>query len=355
MVKESTNHQSLSYSELHKKTTTLASLLRSIAGPDIVIGVSVARSINLVVAMWSVLRAGAVLLPLENTATPALAHKIKDALPRLIIVDNSTESLFAGTTGLTLVNIDKWTNIKSVVNSLSSTLKVEKAKPENVAYITYTSGSTGEPKGSMTTNLGLTNAAYAIEDRGLPQGAKVLCTAQHIFDCWFFEMLEALMCGGTIHLIAENGRLSQQFLEVVIRTHEINAITILPLLSNYLQFSQLPSLIDVVIMGEIAYPETIKRLEKIVKDRQASGRPLIIRIEYGVQEATIFSTEHPYQFGSVPYTAIGKPIRNTEIYILDKDGIREQPIGVSGEIYIAGPSLGRGYVNNSALNRGKIY
>ncbi len=351
-----TESESFTYTELDEKAKMLAALLQAAGvGPEEVVGVSLERSAKLITALWSVFKASGVMLPLETESSELLAYKIDQSCPKVILVDNTTQSLtaFKNYPGETcFINLDDWAEIEAQFKNLDLPLLSEEVKPEDLAYITYTSGSTGKPKGVMTTHRGLSNAAFAIQDRGLKKGSKVLCTAQPSFDCFFFEVLEALMTQGELHLIFEKGRLDPSVLQNIISLHGINVVTLLPQISNYLDFSILPSLNDIIIMGAIANEETLKRLEVLSRERQASDGPLTVRIEYGVQEATIFSTEHPYQF-VLPHTAIGKPIRNTQLFILDKNE-HECPIGIPGEIYIAGPSLARGYFNNPKLTEEKF-
>lgn len=350
------NHR-MSYGELHTNAETLASILRACGiRPDKRVGISVSRSLNLATAIWSVFKAGGVLLPLETTASELLDFKVSESKPMVIIVDNTTKdlALFKPNNGrITIINIDDWSQIKKQASKMGITSSPEKLQPDNLAYITYTSGSTGNPKGVMTTHRGLTNAAYAISDRNLRDKSKVLCTAKPNFDCFFFEMLEALMTNGELHLIFEEGRLSHSVLQEVMERHQINTVTLTPRVSNYLDFSRLPHLYDIVIMGDIANEETIKRLLALVQQRQGTNNPLFVRIEYGVQEASIFSTSNPNNL--TRHKVIGRtPIRNTKFFIVDKKGSYECPIGVPGEIYIAGPSLARGYFNNQTLTDEKF-
>ena len=183
----------------------------------------------------------------------------------------------------------------------------------------------------MNTYLSLANNALAIQDRVdkgyLSNKSKVLCTAQFNFDAVFFEILEALLTGGELHLIFDKGRLSPDVLQRVISQYQINAVTLLPQVSDFLDYSNLPSLNNIVLMGEKPKKQTLERFKMIYEQGKAS-----IHNEYGAQEAGIDSTLNPYQFTDRFINSIGNPIPNVFLFVLD-DALFECPLG-SGELYM---------------------
>lgn len=342
---ENNKFESITYEDLDKLTDSLAAYLKNIEiGPEKTIGVSVTRSINLIIAIIAIFKAGGVVVPMESnldcseSRESILYHKITDALVDTVIVDNNTINLFSGYPGkLFRLNIEEERYLH-LVKKLGLTYQPPKLNGNNLAYIIYTSGTTGEPKGVMIEHTGLTNMAYAIEDRNLQTNSKILCTAPHTFDCFFFEMLEWLNVHGEFHFINEKERLCPEVQEKIMRTFDINCATLLPDIIKNINPENLPSLYDVISMGATPHKEVLEQWHRLGK---------VIRNEYGPTEATICSTVNPFKPGK-SYTNIGKPIRNCNMFILDPNGM-ECPLGVPGELYIGGIGLARGYVGKPEL------
>lgn len=341
-----TQHR-ITYAELEKKSNNLAAYLMNIGiGPEKTVGVCLNRSIELVVAILAILKAGGVVVPLENkiksnTHRAAFDHKIAEAGINTVLVDNQTKDLFDQTAKTPFcLNINDHSYLQQV-KKLGLKYHKPSLTKNNLAYIIYTSGYTGPPKGVMIEHGGLTNLAYSIKDRQLPLGSKVLITAPPTFDCFFFELLEWLAVKNELHMINEKERLSPNVIERIIREHKINCVTLLPDIIKNLNPDHLPSLVDVISMGASPHPGS---LEKWHSARRT------IRQEYGPTEATVAITQHPYQPGEA-YNNIGKPIRNANIYIL-RDGC-ECPPNLTGELYIEGP-IARGYLGKTDLTNQKF-
>lgn len=334
---------SLTYRKLDKITDDLAAFLNNInIGPEKTIGVCLTRSPNLIVAILAILKAGGVVVTMENniensySADSPLYHKISDTIVTTVIVDNNTKALFPGISSkLFCLNIED-ESYKHTIKELGLKYQEPKLTPNNLAYIMYTSGTTGKPKGVMIEHGNLTNLMYAIKDRNLPVGSKVLCTAPPTFDCFIWEMLEAIVTKGECHLINEKQRLSAVTQQKIIQDFGINCATLLPDTIKHLNPQTLPSLIDVISMGGIPHKDTIELWQRHHKS---------IRNEYGPTETTICITEN-ICLPSVPHTVVGKPIRNNMIYILDEN-YNICPPNIPGEIYIGGAGVARGYVDHA--------
>lgn len=341
-------HQShsITYRELDQLTTKLAAYLQHI-GVDAnkLVGVSITRSINLIIAIMSILKAGGTVVPLESAnesdGLPRIKYRINDACLDMVLVDDTTEALFhEHEKPLHVINIEGQDYLK-YTRYLNLLYNATIPSPEQLAYIMYTSGTTGEPKGVMIEHGSLTNLAYAVKDRNLPAGGNVLCNAPATFDCFFWELLEWLATnGGELHLINEEERLSPAIQEEVIRKHNIACATLLPPLLDNLTPEHLPSLRDIISMGAVAHEATLKKWHD-------QGRT--IRNEYGPTEATICSTDNPYN-PNVSFTSIGVPIRNAKVLILDQN-LSLCPIGVAGKIYIGGKGLAQGYIGKPELTK----
>lgn len=336
----------LTYKQLDEQSDVLASVLRSCGiRPDKLVGVSLLRSTKILVALWAIFKAYGVFLPLDTENDERLNSQLKEIQPSIILVDNSTQELEQFKSPYRLfevINIENWKLIQKRATKQGIHVFFETLQPNHLAYITETSGSTGQPKRPMNTYGAFANCALAIFGRKLKEGCKVLCTAKFNFDAVLFEILEALITGGELHLIFDKGRLSPEVLQQVIPRYNLEAVTLLPQVGDFLDFSQLPSLSDIVLMGAKPKEETLKRLEVLYHQRKNTVSPLTVRLEYGVQESSIFSTDNPYSFDGQPISAIGRPIPNVQLFAVDPWG-NECPLDVPGELYIAGLGLARGY------------
>lgn len=347
------NTSTISFGELDYLTDNLAAYLINLGvGPEKTVGVSITRSINLIVAIVAILKAGGVVVPLETSIDSnsfrdsLLFHKLGDSLIDLVLVDKQTKDLFSSYKKINraffTLNVDDASYLK-LVKQMKLSYQQPRLAPENLAYIMYTSGTTGVPKGVMIEHATLTNLIYSIRDRKIPLGSKVLCTAPPTFDCFIFELIEGwLGTEGEIHLINEKERLLPSVLENIIRNYQINCATLLPDIIKNLDPKTLPSLIDVICMG--ATPN-----EEILDMWYDLG--IVIRNEYGPTEGTICRTVNPYKKG-LSHANIGNPIANTNIYILDEN-YRECPIGIPGQLYLSG-GLARGYVGKTDLTSEKF-
>lgn len=343
----------LSYGEFDRITNELAAYLINLGvGPEKTVGVSITRSINLLVAIVAILKAGGVVVPLETSIDSMsfqnsfLYHKLNDSLIDITLVDNKTESLFHSykkrNRSFYALNIEDKT-YQHICKSLDLKYVDPKLTANNLAYIMYTSGTTGIPKGVMIEHGTLNNLIYSMPNRKLPIGSKVLCTAPPTFDCFIFELIEGwLGARGEIHLIHEKERLSPSKLESTIKNFHINCATLLPDIIKNMDPSTLTSLVDVICMGATPTKEILEAWLRY---------NIIIRNEYGPTEATICTTVNRYKKGK-SHSNIGKPIQNMKIFILDEN-LRECPIGVPGEMYICG-GLARGYVGKPELTSQKF-
>jgi amino acid adenylation domain-containing protein len=331
--------QSISYTELNLITDLLAAYLKNLGvAPERTVGVCQTRSIHLIIDILAILKAGGVVVTLEINPVN-IEHKLSDTLIDIVLVDEHTHALFQPCpTHLFCINTTTL-NLKQLKRELGLEYSPPAIKPQHLAYIMYTSGTTGTPKGVMIEHHSLTNLAFAVQDRKLPHLGKILATAPPTFDAFFWELLEWLATnGGELHLINDKERLSTRVQERVIQQNGIHCVTLLPEFIKNLSPEDLPSLIDIVSMGATPSKEVAEKWSRL-------GR--IFRNEYGPTEGTIASTTNPYDC-SVPHTSIGRPMRNMGILLLNKH-LKECPLYQQGEIYIFGAGLARGYVANSEL------
>jgi|GEM_PF-3099423 len=369
--------ETLTYKDLLKKIDRLAALLRAWGvGPEKIVAICLNRSPRLTIARYAVLEAGGVVLHIENNARALAFSKLSQVEDRLeiIIVDNSTQDLFKNelseknkTSKYTLINLDK---IQALTAQLSTGINYGPPLPltkKNLAYIAFTSGSTGTPNGIMITQEGFANLAMAIGDRvikdtsssaaanpnrSLPQGCQVLAISTPEFDCSFWEEGEAWKTGGTLHIVHQAGRLDPEILQAIIIKFQINAVTLLPQIADALDWTLLTSIKDLIIMGAKPKEGITQRLKQLIAERNRSGNPLAVRHEFGTTEDTVCTTENPIH-AETPFDSIGFPARNHQIHILDGN-LQTCPIGVPGELYLAGLGLASGILGNPVATHAKF-
>ncbi|WP_321968497.1 AMP-binding protein, partial [Burkholderia cepacia] len=222
--------------------------------------------------------------------------------------------------------------------------------PEHLAYVTYTSGSTGKPKGASLPHVALVNL-LDWSDRALPKPKHGLALASLSFDASFYEIFTSLAKGATIFVVAEEIRTNIESLCTYVNVYQIQAamfpVAILQAMAVWLQGAKqsLSSLVEVIATGEAL--TATSAISNFVQGR--GGRRL--HNLYGPSEThvvTALTLRDNLDFDGPLPPSIGTPIFNTQIYILDGE-LNPVPIGVAGELYIAGAGLARGYLNRPGL------
>jgi amino acid adenylation domain-containing protein len=346
--------RSLTYAELNARANRLAHYLASLGvGPDAIVAIYMERSLEMVVALLGVLKAGGAYLPLDP-ANPddRLAFMLNDSRPLLVLTQQTLESQLAemslgGTPHSTVICLDRhW---KTIV--LQSDENPERqTTPENLAYVIYTSGSTGKPKGVMISHRGICNRL--LWGRGFYQltGAdRVLHAMSPSFDFAGWEILTALTAGAQLILAHPQKDRDTAYLVRLIAEQNITVAGFVPSMLEALL--QEPGI------------ETCHSLRKLMSGAEALSGSLQdlfharldaeLQNTYGPTEAAIDVTfwvcKRAAEYGdNRPSVPIGRPIANTQLYILDSQ-LQPVPIGAPGELHIGGAGLARGYLNRPDL------
>jgi amino acid adenylation domain-containing protein len=209
---------------------------------------------------------------------------------------------------------------------------------DNLAYVIYTSGSTGKPKGVLVPHRGLSNLAEAqIEVFKLQPSDRILQFASLSFDASIFEIIMALRIGATLYIAKKESLLPGQALIKLCKDNNITCVTLPPAVLAVLPKEELPALHTIICAGESC--------SKDIVNQWASDRRFFNA--YGPTEATVWATIAEINDNSKK-PPIGRPIANTQIYILD-GYLQPVPIGITGELYISGDGLARGYLNRPEL------
>lgn len=343
--------EELTYSELNQRANQLAHYLKTCGlQPDGLVGVAMARTPEMMVAILGVLKAGGAYVPLDPSyPKERLAAMLDDAKPALLLTQQRLLKNLPHSQAQVICSDSDWHRIAQ-----ESTKNPETDIPsESLAYIIYTSGSTGKPKGVMIEHRSLVNfTECACREYALKPQDRVLQFASLSFDASAEEIYPCLTSGATLVLRDEPMLNSiSSFLE----TCQQWRITVLDLPTAYwhelaeqlaaTSMTLPPSLRLVIIGGERVLPQ------RLALWRQQVGQQVRLVNTYGPTETTIVATTCDLTSSvnqSSPEAPIGRPIQNTEIYILDSE-LQPVPIGVTGELYIGGLGLARGYLHRPEL------
>jgi amino acid adenylation domain-containing protein/non-ribosomal peptide synthase protein (TIGR01720 family) len=343
----------LTYRELNERANRLAHHLRAAGvGPETKVGIFMERSVEMLVGILAVFKTGGAYIPLD-TAYPKerLTFLIRDVPIQFLLIDERWRVALPDCDARVVSPEAE----REAIGRESAADLSSAARPDNLAYIIYTSGSTGQPKGAMVEQRGMVNHLYAkISDLRLDASAVVAQTASQCFDISVWQFLVALLVGGRVHvyedaLTHDPARLLQQASRDRVTVLE-TVPTLLRSMLEEISFGGearqvgLAALRWMIVTGEALPPELCRQwLDKY------PGIPLLNA--YGPTECSDDVTHHAIysppteEASNIP---IGRPVLNTRLYVLDGH-LSPVPLGVSGELYVGGEGVGRGYLNRPAL------
>lgn len=336
--------KSITYKELDQKSNTLALqiLTKNVKKGDI-IGVCINKSIELVISIWAILKAGCVYMPMYvGYPKDRLDYMIKNSNCKLLILNSTMKSVI--NTKCEVIDI---VGFEKIENTEAFSFPFE-ILPSNLAYIIYTSGSTGKPKGVQIMHKNLINYVLSFNElfKNISPKDKFLSSTNISFDVSIWELFLSVLNGSTLVLYTEE--IINNILEYcrVIVDYDITTLYIPP---NILEevFTMLRNSKDVKINKLLVGVEPIKK-STLNKYYELNSNIKIVN-GYGPTETTICSTALEYEKDEKndDIVSIGRPIHNTNIYIVDKN-INIVPVGVPGELCISGNGVGCGYINNQA-------
>ena len=329
------DRQSLTYAELNERANQIAAALQSRgAGPEVLVGIALDRSLEMIASILGVLKAGAAWLPIAVDQPPQrIAFLLNEARPRVVVSNGySRTRLPQMSHSCEMLNLDDLDLEKTSDPQIGKVSTL----PTNLAYMIYTSGSTGRPKGVMVEHRGVVNLAFAQAKLfKVNAGTRVLQFAAPTFDAAVSEIFVTLLNGGTL-VLARREQLIGPDLSRLLGEAAINVVTLPPSVLATMPETELPELHTLVVAGEACSPDLVKRW--------SAGRRMVNA--YGPTEATVCATGGECDGrGSI---TIGRPIDNVSIYIVDAN-LRPAPIGVPGELLIGGAGVARGYFERPQL------
>jgi amino acid adenylation domain-containing protein/non-ribosomal peptide synthase protein (TIGR01720 family) len=335
----------LRYGELDAQSARLAHHLRALgAGPDVLIGICLSRSLDMVVAVLAVLRAGAAYVPLDpEYPRDRLSFMIEDCrVPLLLTETRLVERLPAHRATLLCLDALK----AQLAAAPAGPIDRATLKPEHLAYVIYTSGSTGLPKGAMNTQGALRNRLLSMQEAyPLTPADRLLHKTPFSFDVSVWELLWPLTTGASLVIARPESHRDAAYLARIIGEQGITALHFVPsMLRAFLDepdLSACRSLHRVFSGGEALSPDLVDRFFARIVGAELHNL-------YGPAEAAIDVTSHRCHPGAA-VVPIGRPFHNVRAYILDERRA-PVPIGVRGELYLGGVQVGRGYLGRPELS-----
>nr|WP_280471379.1 non-ribosomal peptide synthase/polyketide synthase [Nocardia cyriacigeorgica] len=354
----------LTYAELDRRANVLARrLIADGAGPESLVAVILPRSLDLVVALLAVVKTGAGYVPVDP-AYPAdrIAYVLSDAAPTSVIIDSTVQVTVPE--HLPSVVLDGFAveagNVEDADDApITDADRRAPLHPDHVAYVIYTSGSTGRPKGVAVAHRNVVRL-FANTDRDFGFGPDDVWTLFHsyAFDFSVWELWGPLLFGGTLIVVDYyTSRSPEQFLELL-RAEKVTVLNQTP--SAFYQLAEAdrnaqdatPLSLRYVVFGGEALE--LRRLSDWVA-RHGDKAPVLVNM-YGITETTVHVSYRALDAATIAEAAgsiVGRAIAGLQVFVLD-NRLRPVPVGVAGEMYVAGPQLARGYLGRPDLSAARF-
>ena len=345
--------EKLTYRELDEKSNQVARILREKGvGPDAMVGLILERSFEMIIGIMAILKAGGAYLPISpDYPEDRIGFLVKDSGLKLLLVQSSFADKVIG---IETINLED----KGLYKGSCHQLEIV-SKPDNLAYVIYTSGSTGKPKGVMIENYSVINRLNWMQKMySIGEGDVILQKTPYTFDVSVWELFWWSLTGAAVCMLEPGGEKDPSKIVAAIGKYNITTMHFVPsMLNTFLDYvegmedtSSLKSLKQVFASGEALNASQVNRFNKLLN--KAFGTKL--HNLYGPTEATVdvsyFDCSKTQEIDIVP---IGKPIDNINLYVIGKNNSL-CPVGVVGELYIAGDGLARGYLNRAELTAEKF-
>ena len=336
--------EEISYRELNERANQVGHYLRELGvGPEVRVGLCVERSAEMVVGLLGILKAGGVYVPLDpEYPVERLRYMLEDAQASVVVTQDHLLERLTGSGAQVFCIDSEW----SKAGRQSRENPAVRVGVENAVYVIYTSGSTGRPKGVVVENRAIVNRLLWMQAKyHLQSDDKVLQKTPSSFDVSVWEFFWPLLVGVRLVLARPGGHKDPLYIANLIQTEGISTVHFVPSMLHTFLKTQAAGLFQglrlSICSGEPLSPE----LEMQFHLRTNA----LLSNLYGPTEAAIdvssWDCGRHVNGSSVP---IGKPIWNTRLYVLDRD-LEPVPVGVGGELYIAGAGLARGYLNRPGL------
>ncbi len=339
----------LTYAQLNKRANQLAHYLREQGvGPEVVVGLCVKLSVDMVVGIFGILKAGGAYVPIDADFPAArMASLLNDSRAMCLVTQQALVNKMP-THELPIVCLD---SDRGILTKKSTDNPRNLSHPDHLAYMIYTSGSAGKPKGVAITHGNAVHSTVA-RFHGYQDAVEgFLLLSSYTFDSSVAGIFWTLCQGGCIHMPAEGEEKDPRLLSKLLSggsvTHLLSLPSLYGLLLDNISQTVLEKLKVVVVAGEACSADlAIRHHQKLPQ--------VSFYNEYGPTEGTVWSSVYQIQAQDAQHAVpIGKPIRNVQLYLLDHH-LNPLPIGVSGELYIGGSGLARGYQHSPDLTAARF-
>ncbi len=341
------------YKILDEKSNQLAHLLiRKGIQTENLIAICLDRSLNMMQGLLGILKAGGAYVPIDPAyPEDRVNYILEDTQTKFIICDKNTSKLFESVKNIEIILLD---DLESEMFSLPTITPDILLKPENLMYVIYTSGSTGRPKGVMNQHDGVVNRLLWAQQRYRldPQKDVVLQKTTFCFDVSVWELFWPLITGVKLVFAEPEGHKDSDYLKKVIDEEQITTLHFVPSMLEVFLLSLSSGdgtgLRQILCSGEALLSAQVSSVQKKLPH-------VTLHNLYGPTEAAIDVTawEAPKEFMQGAPVPIGKPVANTRLYILN-DQLKPTPIGLPGQLHIAGIQVARGYHNRTELTAQKF-
>lgn len=323
---------------MNQKANSLANVLRNRGvKPNEIVGIMVNRSVEMIVGLLAILKAGGAYLPIEPEYPEERINFIfQDSGMNIILTDNNSINKITDCNSINIANKINYSYNTDNLRNINTS--------KDLAYIIYTSGSTGRPKGVMIEHASVVNFVEAVSKfMDFSENATVLSTTTFCFDVFVFEVFTSLLKGAKIVLANELEQRIPILTGDLVYKHKVDKLITTPgkmrlLLTEKSNFTKLMGLEEILLAGEVFPLDLLKEIKANFNAKIYNG--------YGPTEATVCVSVK--ELNNDNRITIGKPINNIEFYVFDKY-MNLMPIGVPGELYIAGDGLARGYLDRPEL------
>ncbi|NEW52841.1 amino acid adenylation domain-containing protein, partial [Nocardia cyriacigeorgica] len=339
----STRFVRLSYAELDERVNRLARyLIGRGVGPEDRVALAIRRSADLVIAMYAVAKAGAAYVPIDPDQPAERTDYILTTAAPVCVLTTARDDFHAVAD---VVQIDELDLSGVAAGPVAADERRGELTPTNTAYVIFTSGSTGQPKGVAVPHRAIVNQLlWETAEFALGADDAVLLKTAATFDLSVWEFWTAAVCGGRLVIATADGHRDPSYLNELMRDTAVTTLHVVPSMLDALLTEaggQLPaSLRRVLAIGEALPAATAQRF--------LAGSDTELFNLYGPTEAAVSITSHRVTVADQPSVPIGAPEWNSRVYVLDAR-LRPVPVGVSGELYLAGTQLARGYFGRADL------
>ncbi|KAF9951475.1 hypothetical protein BGZ72_007025, partial [Mortierella alpina] len=336
--------QSLTYQELNARSNGLALRLVQLGvQTDDIVAICVKRSVEMIVGILAVLKAGGAYLPLDPFfASDRLKDIMSDAAPSVLLADEAGRTALGKSAVSHVVVVDP----TSYTAEADSTPHVVGLSSQNLAYVIYTSGTTGKPKGVMVEHQGVVNVVVSQQPLlNIQPSSRMTQFLSISFDPSVWEIFATLSFGGVLHVIQEDARRDFRQLWAYLQQNQITHAIFTPaVIQDCEGLPPLESMTTLLIGGEALSGALVRRVGNLMPNATVIN-------EYGPTEASIAALSWTYSEDGLigdDIVPIGRPLPSNRVYILDHNGL-PTPLGAAGELYIGGMGVARGYLNRPDL------